>query len=163
MILEIVSGHLVKWLCHGVASIASVMCPRSCIWTCNLKKFFFFKITSPECVVCHCLYTLVWRRGKRVRFRLHIRCSHFSVDLRKMKRSRCSLMATVPRRFLFEKDNMPDRVRGMMEQREPVIEDYRRSTTHWILTTRLLASKIRDLFSKMWLPNPNFQNRRQSR
>ena len=41
MMLEIVSGHMVKWLCCGVAGIASAMCPRS--WGSNqqLEKSFF--------------------------------------------------------------------------------------------------------------------------
>ena len=43
--LEVVSGHMVKWLCRAVTSIISVMCPRW-VRTGNLKKVFFFKITS---------------------------------------------------------------------------------------------------------------------
>ena len=45
MMLELVSGHVVKWLCCGVASIASVMCSKSWVRTVNLKKKVFFKIT----------------------------------------------------------------------------------------------------------------------
>ena len=38
MMSEIVSGHMVKWLCCGVASIASAMCPRSWDKTCNFSR-----------------------------------------------------------------------------------------------------------------------------
>ncbi|KIJ95177.1 hypothetical protein K443DRAFT_683219 [Laccaria amethystina LaAM-08-1] len=54
----------------------------------------------------------------------------------------------VPRWFLIEKEDIPDRVRRVMEQREP----YRRSIK--------LAFDWRQKFPMIWLPSTTVQNRR---
>ena len=77
MMLQIMSRHMVKWLCFAIASTVLAMCLRSWVQTINLKKVFFsrsppdikhepsslslFAFTFHQ----HCIQTTEWLRNQR--------------------------------------------------------------------------------------------------
>ena len=63
-----IENEVKNWWTYGqvvscaVHSIASVMCPRSCVWTLSLKKVFFFSRSPPDMTWANC-WTLVPRHA----------------------------------------------------------------------------------------------------